>query len=200
MSDKKKYLAADAIKIAKELVEELRPFTIETPEAMKPHWPHSHLLAVAGSLRRRKSEVGDIEILYVPQVVAEMLDMFTVSQIDSLHKRADQLLASKVLAQRPNVKGAFTWGPKNKLAIHVASGIPVDLFATTADNWWVSLVIRTGSKETNLKLTMGAQKQGARLNAYGSGVTWSDGTTTPATSEEHVFEMCGVPFLPPHKR
>lgn len=61
-------------------------------------------------------------------------------------------------------------------------------------------MIRTGSKDTNLRLTTGAQRRGATLNAYGMGVTWSDGTTTPATSEQHVFEMCGIPYLEPCKR
>ena len=44
------------------------------------------------------------------------------------------------------------------------------------------MVVRTGSKETNLRLTTGAQKQGRSLNAYGRGVTCSDGSIVPATT------------------
>lgn len=181
---------------------------------MKTKFPHAEALAVAtslkavlapscerieiaGSLRRHKPEVGDIELLYVP-IVAERPDgLFDKRLVNVTSEVVEKLLADGTLQKRPNVNGSFTWGEQNKLAIHTESGIPVDLFGTKMANWWVSLVIRTGSKETNLALTMGAQRQGARLNAYGSGVTWSDGTVTDATSEEHVFEMCKVPYKNP---
>lgn len=162
--------------------------------------PHCHRIAIAGSLRRQKSEVGDIEILFVPRFDERPDGLFDTRRIDVASEVIDGLLAKGVLAQRPNVNGAFTWGERNKLAKHIPSGIPVDFFATTEENWWVSLVIRTGSKETNMLLTTGANKQNASLRAYGCGVTWSDGTTTPATSEQHVFEMCRVPYKGPAQR
>jgi DNA polymerase/3'-5' exonuclease PolX len=162
--------------------------------------PACKRICIAGSLRRLKSEVGDIELLFVP-VLSERPDgLFDSRIVDVCNEVVGGLLTDGVLAKRPNVNGHFTWGERNKLAIHVPSGIPVDLFGTNEDRWWVSLVIRTGSKETNLALTTGANKKGASLMAYGQGVRWSDGTITPATSEEHVFEMCGVPYQPPHKR
>lgn len=183
----------------------------------KTRWPHAEALAVAeqlqailspacrriaiaGSLRRRKPDVGDVELLFVPILTERPDGLFDRRIVDVCSEVVEKLLADGVLAKRPNVNGHFTWGERNKLAIHVPSGIPVDLFGTSEANWFVSLVIRTGSKDTNLRLTNGAIRRGATLNAYGSGVTWSDGTQTPATSEEHVFEMCGVPYLPPHKR
>lgn len=184
---------------------------------MKTKWPHAEALrvaeelqamispackriAIAGSLRRWKPEVGDIELLFVP-ILSERPDgLFDRRIVDVCSEVVEKLLADGVLAKRPNVNGHFTWGERNKLAIHVPSGIPVDLFGTTEANWFVSLVIRTGSKETNLRLTNGAIRRGATLNAYGSGVTWSDGTQTAATSEQHVFEMCGVLYLPPERR
>ena len=183
----------------------------------KTRWPHAEALAVAeqlqailspacrriaiaGSLRRRKPDVGDVELLFVPILTERPDGLFDRRIVDVCSEVVEKMLADGVLAKRPNVNGHFTWGERNKLAIHVPSGIPVDLFGTSEANWFVSLVIRTGSKDTNLRLTNGAIRRGATLNAYGSGVTWSDGTQTPATSEEHVFEMCGVPYLPPHKR
>jgi DNA polymerase/3'-5' exonuclease PolX len=162
--------------------------------------PACKRICIAGSLRRMKPEVGDIELLFVP-VMSERPDgLFDSRIVDVCNEVVEGLLADGVLAKRPNVNGHFTWGERNKLAIHVASGIPLDLFATTEYNWYVSLVIRTGSKETNLALAMGAQKKNASLRAYGCGVTWANGETTPATSEEHVFEMCGVPYKQPQHR
>ena len=42
---------------------------------------------------------------------------------------------------------SYPWGTLNKLAVHVGSGIPVDPFATTVERWFVSRVVRIGSKE-----------------------------------------------------
>lgn len=162
--------------------------------------PACHRIAIAGSLRRLKPEVGDIELLYIP-VMSERPDgLFDKQIVDVCSEVVEKLLASGVLAKRPNVNGHFTWGERNKLAIHVPSGIPVDLFGTNEENWFVSLVIRTGSKETNLALTTGAQKQNASLMAYGCGVKWSDHTVTRATSEQHVFDLCKVPYKEPKFR
>ena len=113
----------------------------------------------------------------------------------------EDMLQRNALTKRLNVSGGISsWGPLNKHSVHVETGIPVDLFATTKENWWVSLVIRTGSKETNLKLTTGAQKLGRTLNAYGRGITDEYGNVIAATSEQHVFELCNVPYLEPHQR
>ena len=186
MSDKPKFDSDEAAPVACELVEILRPFC--------------ERIEIAGSLRRMKNRVGDIEILFVPRVEHRQADMFTTEPMDLADEKIGKMLADGTFSKRPNVNGSFAWGKKNKLAIHNASGIPVDLFSTTAEAWWVALVIRTGSKETNLKLTTGAQKKNATLNAYGSGITWSDGTKTDATSEQHVFELCGVEYLEPNCR
>ncbi|MEI8288634.1 MAG: hypothetical protein WCH99_04125 [Verrucomicrobiota bacterium] len=189
MSDKPKFPHAQAMKVAVELVNTLRPYVKE--------------ITIAGSLRRGKHFVGDIEILYVPMLTKQKVGLFE-SDMQSVNVTdaylINPMLRSGVIEKRPNRLGHFAWGVNNKLARHVASNIPVDFFGTTMENWFVSLVIRTGSKETNLSLTMGAQKLGRTLNAYGCGVTESDGTITPATSEEHVFQLCGVPYKEPQAR
>lgn len=186
----------------------------DTPKKRWPHYqamavaqelqavlsPACKRIAIAGSLRRLKNEVGDVELLFVPVLSKRPDGLFDEKIVDVCSEVCEKLLVDGILAKRPNVNGVFTWGERNKLAIHVPSGIPIDLFGTSEENWWVSLVIRTGSKETNLALTSGANRKGASLRAYGSGVTWSDGTTTPATSERHVFEMCGVPYREPQHR
>lgn len=184
--NKTKFLHAAALAVAEEL------------QAMLA--PACHRIAMAGSLRRQKLEVGDIELLFVPRLSERPEGLFDTKIVDVCSEVVEGLLTKGILAKRPNVNGAFTWGERNKLAIHVPSGIPVDLFGTSVENWWVSLVIRTGSKETNLALTTGANKQGASLMAYGCGVKWSDDSVTPATSEQHVFEMCGVPYKEPRER
>lgn len=186
VNHKKRYHREDALKVAREL------------QAMLA--PACERIAIVGSLRRGKAEVHDAELLFVPRYSERPEDMFSSRVVDVADEVCEKLLKDGVLAKRPNVNGHFAWGESNKLAIHVASGMPVDLFATQPNRWYVSLVIRTGSKDTNLRLTTGAMKLGRKLNAYGTGVTMPDGSVVPAHSEEHVFWLCNVPYIPPDKR
>lgn len=186
MSDKKPIPRVQALAVAEELQAILAPAC--------------ERIAIVGSLRRAKHTVGDIELLFVSRKSQRPDGLFDSQQVNVASEVCDKLLADGVLAKRPNKNGIFAWGEANKLALHVASGIPVDLFATTEPAWWVALVIRTGSKETNLRLTTGAQKQGASLMAYGVGLKWPNGNITPAFSEKSVFDLCGVPYLEPHQR
>ena len=162
--------------------------------------PACERIAIAGSLRRGKTECSDVELLFVPKMSQRRDGLFDTRIVDVCAEACEQLLKEGVIAKRPNSNGHFAWGELNKLAIHVASGIGLDLFRTTEAAWWVALVIRTGSKETNLRLTTGAQKQGGSLMAYGYGVKHSNGEVTRAESERHVFELCGVPYLEPEER
>ena len=188
MSDKKKYPRADALAIAKELCDLLLPVT--------------ERLEIAGSLRREKKEVSDVEILYVPKFVNGIpKDMFEAAEpVSAAGITLVELLGKGVLAKRPNARGSTSWGELNKLAIHVASGIPVDLFATEQSRWWVSLVIRTGGKETNLELTTGAQRIGRKLHAYGNVEALGGGEMLIPNSEQDVFRFCGVPYREPRMR
>lgn len=176
---------AVAMITAQSLAAELRPFTTQ--------------LEIVGSLRRGKATVGDIELLYIPRFEQRRDGLFDEFQFNLAEWKIGHWLTDQTLTKRPNVRGHFAWGEKNKLALH-STGTPVDLFATTEENWPVSLVIRTGSKETNLRLTTGAQKQGGTLHAYGCGVSYPDGRLIRAVDERHVFALCGVPYLHPHER
>ena len=183
---KTKFPRAEAQAVADQIMAELEPFCQQ--------------ITIAGSLRRGQPEVGDIELLFVPRYEDRQIDFFNKEPVDTAAEKINQWHAAGTIFKRPNVDGHFTWGPQNKLAVHTDSGIPVDFFSTKPENWWVALVIRTGSKETNLRLTTGAQARQRTLNAYGSGVTLQGGRVIPATSEAHVFELCGVPYLEPHER
>lgn len=185
--DKKRWPHAEALAVAKQLQDLICPACEQ--------------IAIAGSLRRMKPFVGDIELLFVPRYTERPEGLFENRIVDVADEVIEKLFKDGIIAKRPNIRGSFTWGVSNKLAIHVASGIPVDLFSTYKERWWVSLVVRTGSKETNLRLTNGAIKLGRSLNAYGQGVTIrKTGEVIPALSEEQVFSLCGIPYLEPTKR
>lgn len=189
MSDKPKFPAEVARKVADEILVLLKPLT--------------ERIEIVGSLRRGKPFVGDAELLFIPKFASEATGLFSEDnvKVNLTDAFINKLLDMGELEKRPSATGVTSWGTNNKLAIHTASGIPIDLFSTTEDNWWVSLVIRTGSKETNLRLTNGANRLGRTLNAYGCGVTCrKTGAVTQAFSEKSVFDLCGVPYLEPRAR
>lgn len=186
MSDKKKYPRADALKVAEELIAALAPAC--------------ERIAIAGSLRRRRLTVGDIELLFVPQLTLANDDLFHTVTEPATEKVIDEWLRAGVLSKRLSKTSVATWGPKNKLAVHIASGIPVDLFTTTLENWFMSLVIRTGPKELNLKLISSAADRGYQLHAYGTFTHIDSGLTVAVESEEEVFKIAGVPYIQPYDR
>lgn len=184
-----KYPRADALKVAKELCDLLKPITDR--------------LVVAGSLRRRKAEVGDVEILYVPKFEQRpnKEDFFAgpvhINLVDEL---LESLLARGVLAKRLNALDSEMWGPKNKLAVHVASAIPVDLFLATESNWFNYLVCRTGGAENNTAIASAAQRKGWKWNPYNAGFTDDQGAEVPVKSERDVFDLAGLKYLEPWER
>lgn len=192
MSDKPRFLRIDALTVVRELLPLLKPRCAR--------------LIVAGSLRRGKEEVGDVEVLYIPTMVQapDPGDMFgkVVSQNDS-DLAIEDLLARGILAKRPKVTGSTTWGPLNKLAVHRASGIPVDLFATTAESWWNYLVCRTGGAISNTRIATAAQQIGWQWNPYGIGFSRPSGLGTEIramASEQEVFAFVGLAYQEPWQR
>jgi DNA polymerase/3'-5' exonuclease PolX len=187
MSDKPRYAHQDAMRVAKEILAQLIPWCVR--------------IEIVGSLRRKKPTVGDIELLFVSKTGTRKVDFFTTEEYAVCWAEVERLVAVGTLARRRNKLGQTTWGNENRLAVHVPTGIPVDLFATNQINWWNSLVVRTGGKDNNLMLTTTAQKRGWTFNAYGSGYTHlRTGEHHRTTSEADVFEFLGLRCLAPEQR
>ena len=157
----------EAQNIAHELADELKDCT--------------HRIVIAGSIRRRKSWVGDIELLVIPK--GRLLDL-----------KLQELIAKGKLA----IRGGF--GPQNKFLTHLPSGINVDIFATDEERWPAALVVRTGPAESNIKIAMAAKKKGWRFHAYGDGFTDKRGKKIVCHSERDVFELVGLPYKEPWDR
>jgi len=158
-------------------------------------------IEIAGSLRRRKKEIGDIEIVYIPKtaVVTEE-DLFGQSR--NLTDRAIAALEnSKVLERRKNIKGREAFGDHIKLMRDVSSGVPVDLFATTEAAWWNYLVCRTGGAQSNMRIAALAKSRGYKWEPYSAGF-WDPekDETIPMQSEEDVFRFVGLPYEEPAAR
>jgi DNA polymerase/3'-5' exonuclease PolX len=168
--------------------------------AMKPVCDR---LIVAGSLRRRKQEVGDVEILFIPsfgRVLSEG-ELFPTPRGNLADDMILSLVSFNMLQPRLNVNGGTAMGPQNKLMVHVATGVPVDLFTATDHNWWSYLVCRTGGKMSNTQLAARAQEQGYKWHPYrGCFERRSDGAITRIESERHAFEFVGLAYQEPCER
>lgn len=186
---KPKISRAAALVVAKEICDALKP--------------HTTRLIVAGSLRRGKLLVSDVEILFVPRITTgpDPADLFADLTTNHAEGAIQSLEAAGILSRRPNINGQTTYGPKNKLMMHERLGIPIDLFTATDENWFNYLVCRTGSAESNTAVATAAQRKGWKWHPYGTGFSNpSTGETFTVKSEEDVFAFVGLPFLKPSDR
>lgn len=182
---KMQYRAEIARAVAEELVRLLQPNCL---------W-----VEIVGSLRRKKETVGDIELLCVPKYMESSAELWP-QLVDCLDEEIKKWIRLDVLDFRRGMRGQIIYGRKNKLLVHVPSGIPVDIFSTDAGCWPVALVVRTGPKESNMRIAREAMKKGWRFHAYGRGFTRGEGITIPCHSERAVFEKVGLEYLPPERR
>lgn len=159
---------------------------------------------VAGSLRRRRPQVSDIEIVFVSSYKSAQQpeDFFGDPPLENqVEPQIEALLEMQVLRRRLNSKGRTSWGVMNKLAVHVRTGIPVDLFTSSIENFYNYLVCRTGPAESNIDICNAAIAKGWKWNPYGSGFTRNDGNAShPVSTEREVFEFVGLPYKEPWDR
>ena len=110
--------------------------------------PYCARIEIAGSIRRQRPQVKDIELLCVSKVTSspDMSGEVTTNHY-ALDLKLDELVADgSVLKKRPNKAGRYSYGKQNKLLVHVEMGISVDVFSTDAENWGMALLVRTGSR------------------------------------------------------
>lgn len=149
--------------------------------------PVCECVRVAGSLRRGLPDVGDIELVCIPR------------EGEGLDRALQELMQLRVLEKRRDKRGRETYGPKNKLLLHVPSGIPVDIFTASRENWGMALLVRTGPAEFNIRVMATLLRKGMRGHAYG-GVTVPGRGEVPCPDEETVFRLLGWDYIPPEHR
>jgi len=188
MSEKVKYPLHEAATIAKEVLSKLEPFCSKA--------------CIAGSIRRMKSYVGDAELLVIPKW-AEVLnegEMFK-SQVNLLEREIQSLIACQYFELRKKINGTVTDGHAVKLLRHIKSGIPVDIFFTTPENWISALVCRTGGKTNNEEIARRAKTIGYRWKMSGAGFYDPESEIMyRMKSEEELFQFVGLPYLQPEER
>jgi len=136
--------------------------------------PHCTKIEIVGSIRRQKPEVKDIDIVLIPSNTWE------------LSKEIDRL-------GPPIMDG-------EKLRRVEYKGTQVDLYYATPETWATLLLIRTGSKENNIRLCSRARYLGMKLKANGDGIIGIDGQLIPIESEEQIYKELGLPYQEPWQR
>lgn len=164
-------------------------------------------LKAAGSIRRRRETVGDIEIVYIPRRERRQdgEDLFGGEGhvVDLAAEAVSRLEAGGILGRRPDRLGRTTFGPRNKLMLHLPSGMPVDLFAAEEDSWANVLACRTGPAALNTLVAMAARRRGLQWNPYGPGFSGGGeggGGRRMARTEREVYRIVGLPYLEPWER
>lgn len=172
MSDNKKLPLMEVAPAAFQLVEKLRPFCTR--------------IEVAGSIRRQRPTVGDIEIVALP---VRPLDLFGNPVVGPT--RLGQFLREKLGL------GLVKDGPKYKQFLYGRH--KVDLFLPeTPDHWGCIYTIRTGSHEFNQWLIEFGKRRG--LN-FSGGLLWrATGEAVETPQEADVFSAMSLPVISPLQR
>ncbi|MCU0880887.1 MAG: helix-hairpin-helix domain-containing protein, partial [Pirellulaceae bacterium] len=136
-------------------------------------------LEFAGSYRRGKETVGDLDILVVSTKVDEVMDC---------------------LAAYPEVSTILARG-ETKMSVRIASGLQIDLRVVPAESFGAALQYFTGSKEHNVILRGMAKDQGLKISEWG--VFRVDGeqeTRIAGATEKEVYDTLDMPVFPPELR
>jgi DNA polymerase (family 10) len=131
----------------------------------------------AGSLRRFKETIGDVDILAAATDSGPLMDA----------------LAALPLVAEVTARG------DTKTSIRTVKGLQVDLRVVPPESWGAALQYFTGSKAHNVRTREIAVRAGLKLSEYGLFEVESGDLVVSATEEE-VYERLGLPWVPPTLR
>ena len=165
--------------------------------------PACERIEIAGSIRRKKQEVGDVEIVCIPKF--ERGGLFGDGEpIDLLTRLCDAHLIGGRIAHRLDKNCRKSYGAKFKRLLF--EGFPLDLFSTTADQWGVIFAIRTGPAEFSHRLVTKNEHGGNMPDGMCVSDGWLRGLLTehgdkiPCREEADLFRAIGMEMIPPEKR
>lgn len=136
----------------------------------------------AGSLRRWRETIGDIDFLVSSRQPARIIDFFT---------------------SQPGILSVNAKGD-TKASVVLAGGIQADLRVVSDAEFPFALAYFTGSKEHNIVMRQRAIARGLRLNEYGlfksKEETRDPKRLVPCRTEEEIYEKLGLAYVPPELR
>jgi DNA polymerase (family 10) len=159
----KRWYLAEARPVAEELAAHLK--SVPGVDAVVP----------AGSARRGKETVGDLDLLCTASNSTAPMD---------------------ALAGHPQVEAVLSRG-ETKMRVRLSIGIEMDLRVVEPDSFGAALQYFTGSKEHNIVVRKMAQERGLRVNEYG---VFRGDERIAGRTEEEVYQTLGLPWVPPELR
>jgi DNA polymerase (family 10) len=132
-------------------------------------------VVVAGSYRRRRDTVGDLDILVTAK---------------------DGPAVGDRLVGYENVAEVLAHGP-TRTTVMLRSGLQVDVRAVPEESYGAALLYFTGSKAHNIALRSLAIERGWKLNEYG---LFAGRRRIAGATEEEIYEKLGLSFIPPELR
>ena len=149
-------------------------------------------ISIAGSIRREKEEVNDIEIVCVPKIErSSRIDLFGNSETGAYRPVKEFM---ELVDSLEKIKGqADQKYTRRKLP----EGIELDLFMPNIDNWGYILLIRTGDWEYSKSIVTQLKKRGYTCEG---GYIWQGKKQLVTKDEQTVFDLCALPFIQPKQR
>ncbi len=147
-------------------------------DALKQHLraqPQVEQVEIAGSFRRGKDTIGDLDILCVADNVEAVMDAF---------------------AAFPAVAEVMLRG-ETKSSVRLENGLQVDLRIVEADAFGAALHYFTGSKEHNVAIRGMAKDRGLKINEYGA---YRGEERVAGRTEEEIFQVVDCAYIPPELR
>lgn len=163
LASQKRMLIGVALPLAENLLAEIRK--IEGIERAD----------IAGSLRRRRETIGDVDVLVISK---------------------DSPRALKQITELPMVKQVLGLGD-TKATVIIESGIQVDVRAVPQESYGAALQYFTGSKQHNVHLRTLGRSRGLKFNEYG---VFRGEKRTGGKDEADIYESLHMPLIPPELR
>lgn len=148
---------------------------IRMVERMIGSFPEVDKVAVAGSVRRRKETIGDIDILVTSEKPAKVTDRFLAL---------------------PFIAHVYAHGP-TKTMVKLKNGLDADLRVVPKESFGAALNYFTGSKDHNVELRQIAVKKGLKLNEYG---LFRGKRMIAGKTEEEIYKALGLRYIEPELR
>jgi DNA polymerase (family 10) len=175
--------ASDKLNVLRNLdTAEVEPLAFKILSAIDPYCTRAE---VAGSIRRRKSTINDIDIVVLPKPQS------WIQTIKEIRHRFD------AVTEKQGDKLATLYVP---FASKQGQGhVQVDLYRASEGTWGILLLIRTGSAQHNIYLCNLAIRKGYSL-AYSKGLLNEKGEVIASKTEQEVFQALRLDYIPPEDR
>lgn len=166
---------------SRHLLSEALPVAESLLDALRQH-PHVIRASAAGSLRRCREVIGDVDLVVSTKHPVDVLDFFT---------------------RQPGILSVIAHGD-TKASVILEGGIQADLRVVSDPEYPFAQLYFTGNKDHNIVMRQRAIDRGLRLNEYGlfksHTETRDPSLLLPCRTEEEIFAQLGLHYIPPEMR